>query len=222
MTRDETKALLAMIQAIYPNFRPEDRTASADAWTLMLEEYGNENVVNALKMYVRANKTGFPPSPGQLIEKINQISSPRCLDEGEAWAMVRKALRNSGYHSDEEFVKLPPEVQRAVGMPSRLRDMALDENFDEGVESSNFMRAFRDARDSADVRNLYPDAINRQIDGANSAGAVGRIEQLRKEVCEKIEKRTNVAIEEKGIGADKTGMSEETRNKYEMLRKELA
>ena len=59
--------------------------------------------------------------------------------------MVLYVLRSSGYNSKREHDRLPPLVQRAVVSPARLHDMAIDPDFNAGVESSNFKRAYRTA-----------------------------------------------------------------------------
>ena len=39
--------------------------------------------------------------------------------------LVQRALRNSGYKSEEEFAKLPEACQRAVGTAANLKEWAL-------------------------------------------------------------------------------------------------
>ena len=68
------------------------------------------------------------------------------FNETAAWSIVWKAICNSGYHSEEEFEKLPPIIQRAVHSPLQLREWALLENMDGKaitVLQSDFQRAFR-------------------------------------------------------------------------------
>ena len=58
--------------------------------------------------------------------------------------MVSKALRNSTYGSEEEFNKLPPEVQCVVHDPGQLKQWAMSPADEvETVIASNFMRSFR-------------------------------------------------------------------------------
>ena len=61
----------------------------------------------------------------------------------EAWALVRKAIRNGYYGAEEEFEKLPTACQRAIGSPSNLRELAqLDIDQVETVEQSHFIKAY--------------------------------------------------------------------------------
>lgn len=143
MTREEVQDLLAMVQATYPNYNPPSRTAAVNAWTIALEEYSKDEIAMAFKVYMQTNTSGFAPVPGQLIDKIHSITQPQELNEMEAWALVSRAIRNSAYNSVKEYAKLPPLVQKAVGLPSQLRVWALDEDYNEQVVMSQFQRCYR-------------------------------------------------------------------------------
>ncbi|MCD7724904.1 MAG: hypothetical protein LUI12_05040 [Clostridiales bacterium] len=143
MTREQIQDFLAMIQATYPNFNPPNKTAAVNAWKLALEEYEEDEVHVAFKLYMQTNASGFAPVPGQIIDKIHTMTTPQELNEMEAWSLVANAIRNSGYNSVEEFAKLPPTVQKAVGQPSQLREWALTGNFNQEVAMSGFQRAYR-------------------------------------------------------------------------------
>ena len=126
MTREKVQDFLAMVQATYPNYKPPDKTAAVNAWTIALEDFDENEVALAFKAYMTTNTTGFAPVPGQLIEIMQTITSPQELNEVEAWSLVRKAISHSGYNSKEEFAKLPPVVRKAVGLPGQLRSWAID------------------------------------------------------------------------------------------------
>lgn len=144
MTREETKKIIRIMCATYPNFKPNDLTETIDTWDFLLEEYTYQEISLALKAYIATSTSGFAPSIGQLIEKVRSISCGAELSEMEAWALVSDALRNSSYHAEEEFAKLPEIVQKAVGSPSLLRSWATtDERSIENVVQSNFMRTYR-------------------------------------------------------------------------------
>ena len=111
---------------------------------MMLEEYSYSQISTALKTYVHSDTSGFAPSIGQLINKLHEVQSPQELNEMEAWLLVSKALRNGTYGAVEEFNKLPPLVQKAVGSPDNLRNWSqTDTNSIENVVQSNFMRSYR-------------------------------------------------------------------------------
>lgn len=143
MTVKEARKLIAVFMVTYPNYKPIDTELAATVWADATEEYSYEQVNMALKAYMKSSTSGFAPTPGQLIDKIHFITQPPDLNETEAWSLVSNAIRRSAYDSAEEYAKLPPLVQKAVGLPSQLRTWAIDEEYNEQVVSSNFMRAYR-------------------------------------------------------------------------------
>ena len=144
MTREETKRIIRIICATYPNFKPNDLTETIDTWDFLLEEYTYQEISLALKAYIATSTSGFAPSIGQLIEKVRSISCGAELSEMEAWALVSRAIQNGQNGAEEEFAKLPEIVQKAVGSPSLLRQWATtDERSIENVVQSNFMRTYR-------------------------------------------------------------------------------
>lgn len=146
MTREETVKLMMMIQAAYPNYKPAEKSITVNMWHLMFEGYDFNLVQMGLQAYITSDTSGFAPSIGQIMNKIRMIdveNAPKSLSETEAWSLVSRALRNSAYHSSEEFEKLPEEVKKAVGSPHMLETWAKDENYNESVVSSNFMRSYK-------------------------------------------------------------------------------
>lgn len=142
MTRQETAELLAGIAAIYANWRPVNKTETVNIWHSVLEDYPKDAVGAAFKEYVKSDRAGFAPSPGQLIGLIIDRNAPRSIPDMEAWQLVYKAICNSNYHADEEFDKLPAEIQKAIGGPGALREMAMMEADAMSVEQSHFLRSY--------------------------------------------------------------------------------
>lgn len=160
MTRDETINILMSVQAAYPNFRVPDKTIAVNTWYSLLEEYTYEQVNSAVKRYIQTNKSGFAPSIGQIIDQICVMYSDYSENEMEAWLLVQKAMKNSGYHADEEFAKLPEIVQKSVVSPGQLKEWALIENLNIGVVSSNFMRTYRmEVEREKELRRTNPMAL---------------------------------------------------------------
>ena len=125
MTRDETKKILMVVQAAYSNFNPPDRTVTVDTWYRFLSDYTYDQVDAAVDTYIRSDTSGFAPDIGKVIEKLQTLFMENSLNEMAAWGMVLRAIRNSGYHAEEEFARLPVTVQKAVVSPGQLREWAL-------------------------------------------------------------------------------------------------
>lgn len=175
MTRKDVQKLIAAIAYSYPNFRvPADATPMIDTWFWILEDYDYNSIQIALKAYGQTDRSGFAPSPGQLIGMMSDISTAGEMSEMEAWSLVLKAVRNGTYGAAEEFEKLPPLIQKAVGSPQQIKEWATTEG-EESVRQSNFLRSYRQLKDresreqrlSADIRQVIE---NRRTDaiGENS------------------------------------------------------
>lgn len=167
MTREETVKIIRIICGSYPNFKPADISETVNIWNMMFDEYTYNQVSAALKAYILSDSSGFAPSVGQIVEKVRVINTPEGLNELEAWSMVRKALRNSTYGSETEFAQLPEMVRKAVGSPGQLKAWAIDEEFNEGVASSNFMRSYRMVKNRAEEIGKMPEAVRLMIEKVN-------------------------------------------------------
>lgn len=128
----------------YPNFKADNLTDLVDAWEFFLQDYTYEAIALALKTFVNTSGKGFAPSIDQLISLTKKTVEVNQLSELQAWSLVRKAINNASYHSEEEYAKLPELVQRTIGNPAQLREWALtDLQSVETVVASNFQRTYR-------------------------------------------------------------------------------
>ena len=159
MERPEVQDLLAMVQGTFPNFNPPNKTVTVNAWHMALKEYSKDDVANAFLLYVRSDSSGFAPTPGQIIEKMSVFKQYNEPSEMEVWSMVSKAIRNSGYHAEEEFAKLPPLAQKAVGSASQLEIWAKDTNYNESVICSHFISTYRVQKKRQDEFEKLPENI---------------------------------------------------------------
>lgn len=178
MTREQVGELLMTIQAYYPNYNPPDKKITLNAWHIMLAEYPEELVLQALRACIATNTSGFAPDIGQIMSKIHTISQPQELDGMAAWGLVSKALRNGTYGAAEEFNKLPPLVKQAVGMPDNLKNWATsDYQTIETVIQSNFLRTYEVVVKRANEINRMPDDIKSLIEKTNANSYKAQIEQ---------------------------------------------
>ena len=209
MTEKEVRQLLAMTQAVYPNYNPPSREAAVNAWLMCLSEYDNNVVMAAFKAYMTTNTSGFAPVPGQLVEILQTLTQPSELNELEAWSIVRKALRNCGYNAEQEFAKLPTVVQKAVGTPQQLKIWACDSEFNENVVSSNFIKTYRTEVKRATELNKMPNDVRKLIEMVNTNSVSAQIasenkrtislslEDKKTEETGKMEVRNSVPMPEK-------------------------
>lgn len=191
MTDHEIGRLVYAVRGTYPkyyaNMGAEDLKGLSMAWALVLGEYDFAIASRAVQLYLTNDTTGFPPSPGQIVDAIHKITNPRIAEmtATEAWALVRKAIRNGYYGAEEEFAKLPTACQRAIGSPSNLREIAqLDIDQVETVEQSHFIKAYNTqvireretAKMPSDIRALVEKAVSEKRQLANpKTGEVKKI-----------------------------------------------
>lgn len=178
MTEEQVGKLLMTIQAYYPNYNPPDKKITLNAWYIMLAEYSEELVLQALRACIATNTSGFAPDVGQIMSKIQTISQPQELDGMAAWGLVSKALRNGTYGAVEEFNKLPPLVKQAVGMPDNLKNWATsDYQTIETVIQSNFLRTYEVIVKRETEISRMPDNIKLLIEKTNVNSHKAQIEQ---------------------------------------------
>ena len=148
MTKEETSKIIFILMSSYPvvfkNVSAEKTATMIQSWNAILSDYSYEDVEQGVYVFISANTTGFPPDPGQIIDKIKMLHPKEPEMEAlEAWVLVEKAVSNSAYNSVEEFLKLPPLIQKAVGRPEVLKEWALmDTDAFQTVEQSHFIRTY--------------------------------------------------------------------------------
>lgn len=180
MTREETVKIIRIMVDSYPNYKPNNISETVDVWKMMLSDYDYNIVAMALKAYILSDTSGFAPSVGQLVDKMKSITTPQELNEMEAWALVCDALRNSGYNYAEEYAKLPPLVQKSVGLPTQLQAWALTENLNKDVVGSNFMRCYRIEVERQKEISKMPQNVREMLENISNGSYSSQIEQKRK------------------------------------------
>lgn len=195
MTIEEARKIVATLMVTYPNYNPVDEELAAKTWVEVAGDFTYPQISKGLNVYMRTSASGFAPTPGQVINTLYNISQPQQLNEMEAWSLVSKAIRNSGYHSAEEFKNLPPLVQKAVGLPSQLRTWALDEDCNESVVMSAFMRSYRETVLQNEDRAKIPREIQAAIEKENGKSYLTQIEQERRRVIESCMMKNRSEIE---------------------------
>lgn len=220
MTVKEARKFVAVLMVTYPNYNPIDEELAAETWAGVTEEYTYEQVDIALRSYMKTNTSGFAPVPGQIIDEINTMTQPQELNEMEAWSLVSKTIRNSGYNSVEEFAKLPPLVQKAVGLPSQLRTWALDENYNEQVAMSSFQRAYKAELKRQEELQKTPQNVRNLIEKSNFGSYSAQIAEKRQKAIESANERKQGEIKALEIKHEGIPMPEKYKERLEDMRNE--
>lgn len=184
----DTKKVLAYVAAAFPRYYAKVTRSSADrqamVWNDALADYSVDAVMAGVRSYISVDSSGFPPSPGQIIEHIHFVGNPRDHSGTEAWALVRKAVNVPWDQFDASYATLPRAAQIAVGSPESLKELAqMDTQRFETVAQSNFLRMYEAAKIRDNKEQRVPNA------------AIAVRERLQKELGER--RPREKAIEEK-------------------------
>jgi len=97
------------------------------------------------------------------------------MSEAMAWDLVRNALRDSSYHAEEQFSRLPSIVQRAVVSPDRLREWCqLNSDTVTSVVRAEFRRCYEQAMNSEKEERQLGEAGRKLIESVVGKLAIGQ------------------------------------------------
>ena len=148
MTKKEAFQLLTIMQANYPDsFRgmsDEGLKAKVALWADSFADTPFEVVAQAVRKFIQTDTSEFMPNIGKINKMLHSEDKETAMTAEDAFRLVEKALKNSGYHAQEEFNKLPPLVQKAVGDYKHLETWCLIDNRNAyEVEKSHFINNFK-------------------------------------------------------------------------------
>lgn len=156
MTRDECKILVKALRATYTNdsFIPD--ADSFNVWFAMLEDLPYQIASKAVQHHIQSSDK-IPTIANIRKRAAEIIRDGQEITDGEAWSMVSKAICRSGYNSEEEFSKLPEDVQRSIGDARQLFVWSqMDINEVETVVQSQFLRSYRAKKALDDKISMLP------------------------------------------------------------------
>lgn len=166
MTLEETKKVLMTANALFPQWKVENPTETTQAWHWALKDYPAELVMAGMQIFVKTSNSAFAPSPSELIECMHKIEENERLSEGEAWALVKKAIKDGNWHAEERFAELPPIIQRAIGGAEMIHQWAqTDSDEVNTVIMSNFQRTYRAILSKQDFSDRVPTQITELVKG---------------------------------------------------------
>lgn len=180
MTFEETRAILKIVKAEWPqSFRgmtKEDAEARINLWAEMFKDDDPRLVGAAVKALIVAGNREFAPGVGQIKEQMRKLTvTGGEKTEAEAWARIRKAIRNSGYDYEAEFKRLPPVLQKLVGSASQLHEWAMMDSEElNTVVASNVQRAYRTVKAREDEHAKLPREVRALIAGYTEGKSLER------------------------------------------------
>lgn len=157
MTREEFAKIIAVLKGVYadPKFIPV--TTSMEVWYAFFKDYPYETIMQAAQNYIKNDDFGKAPVPGQIIANIN--TGKEYLLPEDAWNLVYNGICNSNYHALEEFQKLPPECQKAIGSATNMKEMAVLNYYEMSRSKEQFLKAYKAEVDKRKSHDRTPEGL---------------------------------------------------------------
>ena len=168
MKKSETVDCITYLSAAYPGaykrFTEQKFETLIAVWYNTFSEYPVEMVMVGVQGYISTDTSGFPPSPGQVIKIIQDLTAEKETNSMEAWAIVKKAVNSPRDRMEEAFRTLPPLIQKVVGGHHQLMAWGnVNEEEFETVIQSNFMRTYETEKRRQKQIDMLPERIRRMM-----------------------------------------------------------
>lgn len=162
MNKTEASQIIEIIGSLYTNYNPMNMELAVVGWQSIFADIPYKAVQAALFSYTRENEK-FPPTPGQIYSLLQNVTTTDPT-EAEAWNMVLTAIKRSAYFAQDEFDNLPEDIQKAIGSPEYLRSLAIADDANWSVESSNFYKNYRIIKERERQTENLPDGVRSYIE----------------------------------------------------------
>lgn len=162
MTVKETSKIMEVIRLTYQKtavMTKADAEKALALWSALFADTPYEEVNYAVKTYILTDTSGFPPTIGQLNKIITDAKTASLPNADESWTLVRKAISNGIYGSEEEFAKLPNLCKRIVGDATQLYDWAMLDTKGLNVVRSTFLNRYREVRKEVEQLISLPTSV---------------------------------------------------------------
>lgn len=168
MNREQVLQMLSILKAAYPHSFQKLGMRDADAlvalWERQFAEEDPQAVSAAIDSLIATRTVGFSPTIGEIKEQLYRLRNQEQLSVDDAWASVEHACRNGLYHAQEEFDKLRPAVQCAVGGPEQIKAWArIDPETLNSVIASNFRKSYAAAQERAKHAAALPANVREML-----------------------------------------------------------
>lgn len=169
-TKPEVIQLLTTLEVAFPGyFQNIDRrklAAMVSLWAEMFQETDTRELAYAVKSYIANDRTGYPPSIGQLNEIIQSARSGG-ITEIEAWQMVKRAIRKAGggYEAAKEaWDELPPEVREPLTPGDLIEWGLLNSDTVNSTISAAYRKSFNIKQQRSREVKAIPQSVRNLLD----------------------------------------------------------
>lgn len=157
MTKSEFSKIIAILKGVYADPKFVADTVAIEIWYVFFKDYPFEVIMEAATNYIKNDDFGKAPVPGQIIASIN--TGKEYLPSEDAWNLVYNGICNSNYHALEEFQKLPPECQKAIGSATNMKEMAVLNYYEMSRSKEQFLKAYKAEVDKRKSHDRTPEGL---------------------------------------------------------------
>ena len=152
MTFDETLKFLDCVDAVYPTKEQNGNalTLKAQMWHTALKNITYAQAYSALQKYFETSISGYAPQAADILGIIRKSSG---LSDTEIQMHINRALRDSLYHSAEQFECLPDDLKRIIGHPSELKMQASRTEADANIFIRSVIKEYKTRIESGTLDN---------------------------------------------------------------------
>ena len=171
----------------YRGLTDGDAKAVVTLWKIQFAEDSYKDVSLAVHTLISTRTDTFPPVIGEIKEVLRSITHPEEIPSGDAWDMVMKCIKRGTVHAAEDWSNLPEDVRAAVSV-DEIKRHAENEDFNEGVEKSLFLKRWAVMRDKRKTEQQMPPSLRVQIEARRTALETAQPPQITAEPAEPIQK----------------------------------
>lgn len=148
MTQEETKQILQVLRINYPstfrNMSANDSQAFLKLWSVSFKDYDYSLVAHAVNDIIQSDIRDFAPNVAQVKKRINQKYIGNTTEPGHAWEIVVRNAKCDTRAARENFLKLPQNIQKALGGSYMLSDIGYATQKDLQYYRDKFIRAYNE------------------------------------------------------------------------------
>ena len=138
----------------------------SDEFTLRLWRQETKDMdynIAAIATRICVRTEPMPPSISKFVSVYAGLTAPEEINDAEAMRMLDRAIRNGIYGYEKEYAQLPHALQRALGDPYKIRELAvMDIEQYQTCERARVLKVYQaEKQREKEERQLSPELIEK-------------------------------------------------------------
>lgn len=127
MKKNEILKIILILKTSYPYAFKDMSKDEVESMVNLYEELFKENTYEEVSRAIKniINTSEYMPAIATIKSKIYEMKHLKDESNMELWEKLLVAIRNGSYHAEEEYEKLPIVVQKFLGSPYQLQELAV-------------------------------------------------------------------------------------------------